>query len=76
MATEIREVKYSYPAKELKIFLVLMMMLIIYYLIIQEKPRSLSNDESDWSIIVVVGIIWFYKLFQWMVWKLAGGWKE
>lgn len=76
MATVTKEIKYSYLGKELIIKLFVLFILVIVLLISMNQSNENIND-IDWGYTrLVVYIIVFFNLYNWTVWKLAGGWKE
>lgn len=76
MATETREVKYSYKAQEFKIAITVFIIFIGFVLMFNQSVQWTPNDDTDISVIVVVAIIWASDIYNWTIWKLAGGWKE
>ncbi len=75
MATATTEIKQSYKTKELKIGLIILAIFISYVFIANETINWISNDGSGLSVIIILAIIWGSNLYDWTIWKLAGGWK-
>ncbi len=76
MATVTREVKYSYLGKELIIKLFVLFIFVIVLLISINQSNENINDLDWGETRLVVYVIVIFSLYNWVVWKLAGGWKE
>ena len=76
MATATREVKYSYKNKEFKIGITIFIVFLGYILMFSRSIQWTPNDETNFSVIVIAAIIWASNIYDWTIWKLAGGWKE